>query len=231
MAINSTAAEIFQSGAKWQRSEQPTDRHRCARSAATESCTRRRTRTAKTDVPPGRRQTVCTAPAHICSASTSAPSLTERKMSAYLTSSPSSSIDKQMVHFSSVSSSSSSKHIFRSWGILCRETLNYWGVFPSCVSAALLFCFWLSADTIGNKIIFLLLLRPRRKQTGGWMRSLDYFSSLTVQRWWSDSFQTIWVMFGVDAFLNSFHAHICRQLDESSPASGCAHCRPVSLIC
>lgn len=35
-----------------------------------------------------------------------------------LTSSPSSSIDRQMVHFSSVSSSSSSRHIFRSWGIL-----------------------------------------------------------------------------------------------------------------
>lgn len=41
-----------------------------------------------------------------------------------LTSSPSSSIDKQMVHFSSVSNSSSSKHIFRSWGILF---LYLWG--------------------------------------------------------------------------------------------------------
>ena len=45
------------------------------------------------------------------------------------------------------------------------------------------------------------------------------------------SFQRIWVTFSADASLNSLHAHICRQLHESSLASNWACCRPVSLIC
>lgn len=47
---------------------------------------------------------------------------------------------------------------------------------------------------------------------------------LTHQMIWH-SFQSKWVIFSVDGFLNSFHAHICRQLDESSLALNCAHCR------
>lgn len=63
-----------------------------------------------------------------------------------------------------------------------------------------------------------------------WKR-LNYFLSLTMYQMIWHSFQSIWVIFSADSFSNSFHAHICRQLDESSLALNCAHCRPVSLIC
>lgn len=62
-------------------------------------------------------------------------------------------------------------------------------------------------------------------------KTLNYFFSLTMYQMIWHSFHSIWVIFSGDAFLNSFHAHICRQLDESSLALNCAHCRPVSLIC
>ncbi len=133
-----------------------------------------------------------------------------------------------MVHFSSVSSSSSSRHIFRSWGILCRKTLIIkvcLGVGSSCVYAM-----GVSESAQITSKESTNHASQGRKYTSTGKDSITSPHSLCIK--WTDTlFLSIWVIFSADPFLNSFHAHICRQLDESSLALNWAHCRPVSLIC